>query len=127
MNFLYDEPMATILVGPDKLLFVIHHTLLCSKSQYFTKALTGSFEESQTGIVILEDVSPVLFQILVTWLHNGKIIYTASDERSNIKQDFASLECSMGESERGNSITKTPPHGQPMCWLNCPYLLIVWT
>lgn len=92
--------MATILVGPDKQKFVIHRTLLCSKSQYFTKALTGSFEESQTGIVILEDISPVLFQILVTWLHNGKIIYTASDERSNIKQDFASLECSMGESER---------------------------
>ncbi|KAH0014704.1 hypothetical protein KCU78_g8533, partial [Aureobasidium melanogenum] len=66
MNFPHDAPMATILVGPDKQKFVIHQTLLCSKSQYFTKALTGSFEESQTGVVILEDISPVLFQILVT-------------------------------------------------------------
>ncbi|KAK6001448.1 hypothetical protein QM012_002779 [Aureobasidium pullulans] len=95
MKFLYDPPMATILVGPDKKKFLVHQPLLCNKSQYFTKALTGSFEESRTGIVILEDISPVLFQIFVTWLYHRKMIYTVSDGKSNIKQDFASLECSM--------------------------------
>ncbi|KAG9513370.1 hypothetical protein KCV07_g8846, partial [Aureobasidium melanogenum] len=94
MEFPYGATMATILAGPDAKKFVVHRALLCSKSQYFTKALTGSFEESQTGIVRFEDISPVLFQIFVTWLYNGKIVYTISDGTSTIKQDFKNfLEC----------------------------------
>ncbi|KAH0012092.1 hypothetical protein KCU78_g9828, partial [Aureobasidium melanogenum] len=91
MKFLYNSQMVTILAGPDQEKFVVHQPLLCSKSQYFNKALTGSFEESKTGIVRLEDVSPVLFRIVVTWLYNGKIVYTTSDDNSNIDQDFAGL------------------------------------
>lgn len=84
--------MATILVGlgPKQETFMVHQALLCSKSGYFTKALTGSFKESQTGTVKLEDVSPVLFKIIVSWLYNGKICY--AEDGSNINCDFASLE-----------------------------------
>jgi hypothetical protein len=87
--------MATILVGvgirQEK--FVVHQELLCSKSQYFAKALTGSFEESKTGIVKLDDLHPVLFRIMVTWLYNGKIVYTVVNNSSNIDHDFAKVEC----------------------------------
>jgi len=81
--------MATILVGPEHKNFMVHQTLLCDRSKYFAKALTGSFEESKTGTVKLEDVSPVLFKIVVSWFYCGKIVYTASEDGSNIDQDFA--------------------------------------
>ena len=77
--------MATILIGPDQKKFVIHQALLCGKSQYFTKALTGSFVESKTRVVKLEDVSPLLFRMFVSWLYDGKSVYTTSDGRSTIK------------------------------------------
>ncbi|THV75312.1 hypothetical protein D6D28_01911 [Aureobasidium pullulans] len=70
--------MATILVGPEKEKFVVHRALLCSKSVYFNKALFGSFKESETGIVKLEDVSSVLFRIFVTWIYEDKVRYTAA-------------------------------------------------
>lgn len=46
--------------------------------------------------------------MFVTWLYNGKLMYTTSDERSNIKQDFARLKCSVGESERWKYNHKDP-------------------
>lgn len=83
--------MATILVGPGQTKFVLHQALLCDRSQYFAKALTGSFEESKTGTVKLEDVSPVLSKIVVSWLYCGKIMYTVDDDNSNIEHDFMDL------------------------------------
>jgi hypothetical protein len=81
--------MATILVGPQETKFVVHQALLCEKSPYFTKALTGSFEESKTGIVKLHDVSPVLFRIVVSWLYYGKIVYTVCDGSLDVGPSFA--------------------------------------
>ena len=81
--------MATILVGPQEQKFVVHQALLCDKSRYFAKALAEYFEESKTGIVKLEDISPTLFKIVVSWLYCGKIIYTVSDDGSSIDRDFA--------------------------------------
>ncbi|KEQ76599.1 hypothetical protein M436DRAFT_69568 [Aureobasidium namibiae CBS 147.97] len=83
--------MATVLVGPEETKFVIHQALLCDKSKYFAKALTGSFEEGTTGIVRLEDVSPVLFKIVVSWLYWGKIAYSVSDDDLSIDQGFKKL------------------------------------
>lgn len=85
--------MATVLVGvvPAQEKFVIHQELLCSKSQYFAKALTGSFEESKTGVITLDDLSPLLFRIMITWLYSGKIVYTAVDDIPNIERDFIKL------------------------------------
>lgn len=83
--------MTTILVGPEQKKFMVHQALLCDKSKYFTKALTGSFEEGTTGIVKLEDVSSILFKIVVSWLYYGKLLYTISDDFSTIEQAFASF------------------------------------
>jgi hypothetical protein len=81
--------MATILVGPEETKFVVHQALLCEKSPYFIKALTGSFEESKTDIVKLEHVSPVLFKIVVSWLYYDKIVYTVSEDGLDIGPSFA--------------------------------------
>ncbi|KAH0342696.1 hypothetical protein KCU83_g9182, partial [Aureobasidium melanogenum] len=54
MEFLYEATMATILIGPD--------------------------QKNKTRVVKLEDVSPMLFRMFVSWLYDGKSVYTASDE-----------------------------------------------
>lgn len=100
--------MATILVGPDKKKFVVHQALLCSKSPYFTKALTGPFEEGQTGIVKLEDVTPALFRIIVIWLYTGKIVYTASNEDSNIDDELPSADGAFPSLECAKLLTQLP-------------------
>jgi len=81
--------MATIVAGVDSKQekLVVHQALLCDRSKYFAKALTGSFKESKTGIVKLKDVSRVLFKIIVSWLYSGKIFY--ADDGSDIDHDFA--------------------------------------
>lgn len=93
--------MATILVGPEETKFVVHQALLCDRSQYFAKALTGSFEESKTGTVKLDDVSPMLFKIVVSWLYCGNVIYTVADDDSNIEDDFADLEAAIDKCSGG--------------------------
>lgn len=108
-RFLFDAQMAIILVGPEKKKFVVHQALLCDKSKYFAKALTGSFEESKTGTVQLEDVSPILFKILVNWLYHSKVAYTISDDGSNIDQDFAGFQHAEKQNELNADDASTWP------------------
>ncbi|TIA42031.1 hypothetical protein D6C78_01337 [Aureobasidium pullulans] len=114
IKFLYSAPMTTILVGPEQERFAVHKALLCNKSKYFTKALTGSFEESKTGIVKLDDVSPVLFRIFVTWIYDNVIRYTAPDDSHNLEEDFESIkDCSIGnrnEPDRDGDVPSTWPY-----------------
>lgn len=81
--------MVTVEVGPGKEHFVVHQSLICDKSRYFAKALSGSFQEGITRFVRLPDVSPILFRIFVAWLYHGKLAYVATD--TGIDGDFASL------------------------------------
>ncbi|THZ56259.1 hypothetical protein D6C88_09277, partial [Aureobasidium pullulans] len=113
-KFLYSAPMTTILVGSEQERFVVHKALLCNKSKYFTKALTGSFEESKTGIVKLDDVSPVLFRIFVTWLYDNVIRYTAPDDSHNLEEDLGSIKscdtCSQNAPDRDGDVPSTWPY-----------------
>ncbi|THZ61426.1 hypothetical protein D6C86_04410 [Aureobasidium pullulans] len=89
-RLLYKTHMVTIEVGHEKEHFVVHQTLICDKSRYFAKALSGSFQEGITRFVRLPDISPILFRIFVAWLYHGKLAYVATD--AGIDEDFASLE-----------------------------------
>lgn len=106
--------MTIILVGSEQERFVVHKALLCNKSKYFTKALTGSFEESKTGIVKLDDVSPVLFRIFVTWIYDNVIRYTAPDDSHNLEEDFESIRdcsiCDWKEQDRDGDVPGTWPY-----------------
>lgn len=82
--------MVTIEVGAAKEHFVVHQSFLCAKSQYFVKALSGSFQEAITRFVRLPDVSPILFRIFVTWLYHGILVYFPHDN-ATIDKDFDSL------------------------------------
>lgn len=81
--------MVTVEVGPEKEHFVVHQSVICEKSNYFAKALCGTFQEGITGFVRLPDISPVIFRIFLVWLYHGKFAYVATD--AGIDVDFASL------------------------------------
>ncbi|THZ77060.1 hypothetical protein D6C85_01910 [Aureobasidium pullulans] len=84
--------MAIVRVGQQKKEYGVHQALICDKSNFFKKALTGSFAEARTGIVPLEDVSAPLFTIFVSWLYVGRLIYVAPpDSGKTIQDDFSSL------------------------------------
>ncbi|CAD0112871.1 unnamed protein product [Aureobasidium uvarum] len=86
--------MITVRVGPEKKEFGIHKALICNKSTFFSKALTGSFIEATTCIVNLEHVSVSLFSIFVTWLYNGGLVYVAPPESDRtIRDEFGPLLC----------------------------------
>ncbi|KAG9750926.1 hypothetical protein KCU73_g6459, partial [Aureobasidium melanogenum] len=90
LKLLYDTHMVTIEVGIGKEHFVVHQSFLCAKSQYFAKALSGSFQESITRFIQLPDVSPVLFRIFVAWIYHDTLVYLPPS-KTTIDEDFKSL------------------------------------
>ncbi|THY23817.1 hypothetical protein D6D00_05888 [Aureobasidium pullulans] len=113
IKLLCNTRMATIIVGSQKKKFGVHQALICDRSQYFNKAFTGSFQEAETGIVELKDVSPVLFQIFVGWLYYDKLIYTVLDESSSVAEDFESLETSIKIDPEGPDAVGEDPSTWP--------------
>ncbi|THX20640.1 hypothetical protein D6D11_10729 [Aureobasidium pullulans] len=113
IKLLCNTRMATIIVGSQKKKFGVHQALICDRSQYFNKAFTGSFQEAETGIVELKDVSPVLFQIFVGWLYYDKLIYTVLDEGSSVAEDFENLETSIEIDLDGPDVVDQDPSTWP--------------
>ncbi|KAG9587414.1 hypothetical protein KCU77_g5069, partial [Aureobasidium melanogenum] len=91
--------MVTVEVGIEKEHFVVHQSFLCAKSQYFAKALSGSFQEAIARFIQLPDVSPILFKIFVAWLYHDTLVYLPSDE-TTIDEDFDSLRISEKDLEQ---------------------------
>jgi hypothetical protein len=46
----------TVEVGQTRKKYLLHRGIVCHHSEYFQKALSGSWKEAQDGVVILEDV-----------------------------------------------------------------------
>ncbi|KAG9673345.1 hypothetical protein KCU99_g6245, partial [Aureobasidium melanogenum] len=99
LKFICNTHMVIIEVGIEKEHFVVHQSFLCAKSQYFTKALSGSFQEAVTRFIPLPDVSPILFRIFVAWIYHGKLAYIPPDDRT-IDEDFDSLKITEKDCEK---------------------------
>ncbi|THX20464.1 hypothetical protein D6D17_00645 [Aureobasidium pullulans] len=85
------SPIVTVRVGPDKQEFCIHKGVLCSNSNYFTKAISGQFKEAKTNIVELDDVQVLLFKVFVAWLYTGKLNYESSNPSVTAQDEFGKL------------------------------------
>ena len=50
-----------------------HRTILAAQSQYFESLLFGSMKEAKAGDVVLRDVSPASFELLLQYAYTGCI------------------------------------------------------
>lgn len=49
-------PIVVVEIGPERKKYYIHRALLVHHSEYFRKALHGSWQEAEKGVVALDDV-----------------------------------------------------------------------
>ncbi|QDS72550.1 hypothetical protein FKW77_000477 [Venturia effusa] len=66
------KKMVTIYVGPDDEPFVIHRNLITISSDFFAKAMGGSFQEKE-GTIRLPLYTSDLFENYMQWLYEGPL------------------------------------------------------
>jgi hypothetical protein len=67
------DEMASIYVGPKRKKFLVHKKLICEASDFFSKAFTGGFQESQGDSMHLPDDDPNAFALFIDWIYRSKI------------------------------------------------------
>lgn len=79
---LYDPKFATFKIGANAATFVVPSALVAGHSEYFRKALEGSFKEAQQEALALTMVEVWIFEIFVSWLYTQAIFYEPRDPDS---------------------------------------------
>ncbi|KAK3320257.1 BTB/POZ protein [Cercophora scortea] len=64
----------------------LHKNILCTRSSWFKKALTGNFEESKTGRVDIKNFEPEAVEWLIRYIYTG--VCDISALRPNTKTNF---------------------------------------
>lgn len=67
------------MVGPKRVKFGVHKGILIRSSAFFRAALTGTFKEATEGTVTLQEDSPKVFGVFVSWLYTGKLENTVDE------------------------------------------------
>jgi len=57
--------VVVVKVGPNSVQFHVHKPLLMHHSEYFRKALSGSWKEAEENVVTLKDVEPETCKMLL--------------------------------------------------------------
>ncbi|KAF2872412.1 hypothetical protein BDV95DRAFT_606028 [Massariosphaeria phaeospora] len=68
-----DEVTIEVGTGTEKTKYRPHKSFLIHYSEYFRKALSGSWKEAEDGVITLEDVEPAVFNMFVDWLYTQKL------------------------------------------------------
>jgi hypothetical protein len=88
--------MVTVKIGPEHAMYRIHKALLVHHSNYFRKALRGSWKEAEEGQVVLDDLEPAAFDVFVDWLYTKKIPETQQQWLTlEPNEDFYDYNCRM--------------------------------
>jgi hypothetical protein len=67
------------VVGPKRVKFGVHKGILIRRSAFLRAALTGTFKEATEGTVTLQEDSPKVFGVFVSWLYTGKLENTVDE------------------------------------------------
>src|SRR6266852_8369660 len=70
--------MVKTTVGPEKETWLLHEDVICERSQFFKKAFTGCFQESDKKEIHLQEENPKTFGYFIDWLY-GKGLYCHLD------------------------------------------------
>ncbi len=77
------ETVATIKVGPEEKIFLIHSSFLSAASTFFKAAITGKFEEASANEIKLPEDCAETFEHFIRWLYSGcKEDPTPTEDRS---------------------------------------------
>ncbi|RDL36734.1 Uncharacterized protein BP5553_06086 [Venustampulla echinocandica] len=69
----YQSPIIPVRVGPHAETFPVHLSIL-RKSEYFRRALDGTFREAEDQAIDLPEEDPSIFGFLVAWLYEEKFV-----------------------------------------------------
>lgn len=73
----------TVVVGKDEEKFFVHEWYLRASAEFFDKALSAPWKESETRIVTLPKAVPRAFEIYTKWLYCGKIYIIEPDNQNS--------------------------------------------
>ncbi|KAI9797577.1 MAG: hypothetical protein M1835_007841 [Candelina submexicana] len=65
--------MVDIYVGSKRKQYHLHKPLLCHQSEFFKKAFSGDFKESEERALYLPDDDPTAFELFIHWLYTGRL------------------------------------------------------
>ncbi|KAI9715727.1 MAG: hypothetical protein M1828_000742 [Chrysothrix sp. TS-e1954] len=71
----FEGKCTEVNVGPGLESFYIHKELLCYFSDFFVKALEGSFREATSNNIDLEEDNVEVFRIFNLWLYSGIVAF----------------------------------------------------
>jgi hypothetical protein len=79
----------TIQVGlePNDAKFVAHESFLTARSEFFRRAINGSWKESDTRVVKLPEDDPEIFALYINYIYTGQLV---TAQKSN--EEFATLD-----------------------------------
>lgn len=73
--------IVTLLVGRDKVKFLVHKDILCQESPYFEKAFKSGFKEAtENSLTLLGEKSDIV-NSLVDWLYSGTLDFSVPNDR----------------------------------------------
>lgn len=79
-----------MLIGPEQKRYTVHRQIICQTSEYFRALCNGQWKESSKGVVKLDDVMEIAFNVYICWIYTGRIdvLDPASDaEAMSVKHD----------------------------------------
>ena len=71
-----------VKVGTEEKDYGIHKSLLFQVSRFFKAALSGKFYEARSGVVVLADENPKVFDRFNAWLYTGSLLLDGENLKS---------------------------------------------
>lgn len=92
--------------GLESATFEITRGIICAKSDYFEKAFRGQFKKASERTLALDDVSPWIFKVFLTWVYTGQI-YIDKEEVTALQPDIGR------KRKRSDSVAEGPASEAP--------------